>query len=379
MEKYTLQGMHCANCAKKLEARLQQLQNGEKVRLNFTDKVLYIPKDIDINAVKKIVNAEKVLLDTPVASTNTNESQQHNHSSEEKGKHHHHHHHVNPGEQASKNMQLVFVLNLFFSLAEFVFGVLFNSAAILSDAVHDLGDSLSIGLAWGFQKISIKEANEKYSFGHRRFSLLGALTTSIVLMVGSVLVVVHSVPLLFNPEPVNSQGMFWMAIIAIGINGFATWLMGRGSSANERVLSLHMLEDVLGWAGVLIVSVVLRYQEWYILDPLLSIGIALFILSRTIPNFLSSANVFLESVPKDVDIHQLDQKIRGIKNVHGVSHLHMWSIDGEENAFAVTVYVSTEDVNEFESIREQIRLLLKNNNVTHSTIEVVVDMEKLIH
>ena len=375
MEEYSLQGLHCANCAKKMEARLQQLQHGEKIHLNFTDKVLHVPKDVDVNAVKKIVSADKVLLETSFASVNKEESHQHHNEKN----HHHPHHHMNHGEDASKNMLLVFMLNLLFSLAEFVFGVLFNSAAILSDAVHDLGDSLSIGLAWMFQKISTKEANEKYSFGHRRFSLLGALTTSVVLMLGSTLVIIHSVPLLFNPQPVNSQGMFWLAIVAIGINGFATWLMSKGSSANEKVLSLHMLEDVLGWAGVLIVSIVLRYREWYILDPLLSIGIALFILTKTIPNFLRSANVFLESVPAGVDIHQLDEKIREIDYVHGVSHLHMWSIDGEENAFAVTVYVATEDVNEFENIREQIRLLLKDSNVTHSTIEVVVDIEKLIH
>lgn len=373
MEKYTLQGMHCANCAKKLEARLQQLQDGEKVHLNFTEQALYVPENMDVNAVKKIVSAEKIFLENSVASLNKQDSQHHH---EKKG--HHHHHHMNTGETASKNMRLVFVLNLLFSLAEFVFGALFNSAAILSDAVHDLGDSLSIGLAWLFQKISTKEANEKYSFGHRRFSLLGALTTSVVLMLGSALVIIHSVPLLFNPQTVNSQGMFWLAIVAIGINGFATWLMSKGSSANEKVLSLHMLEDVLGWAGVLIVSIVLRYREWYILDPLLSIGIALFILIKTIPNFLSSANVFLESVPEGVDIQELDKAIRSIRYVHGVSHLHMWSIDGEENAFAVTVYVSTEDVTEFETIREEIRLLLKENNVTHSTIEIVVDMDKLI-
>ena len=374
MEKYKLQGMHCANCAKKLEARLQQLQDGEKVHLNFTEQVLYVPENMNINAVKKIVSAEKIFLENSAASLNKQDSQHHH---EKKGRHHHHHH-VNTGEKASKNMQLVFVLNLLFSLAEFIFGALFNSAAILSDAVHDLGDSLSIGLAWLFQKISTKEANEKYSFGHRRFSLLGALTTSVVLMLGSILVIIHSVPLLFNPQTVNSQGMFWLAIVAIGINGFATWLMSKGSSANEKVLSLHMLEDVLGWAGVLIVSIVLRYREWYILDPLLSIGIALFILIKTFPNFLSSANVFLESVPEGVDIQKLDKAIRSIRYVHGVSHLHMWSIDGEENAFAVTVYVSTENVTEFETIREEIRLLLKENNVTHSTIEVVVDMDQLI-
>ena len=374
MEKYKLQGMHCANCAKKMEAKLQALPQGEKIHVNFTDNVLYLPEKVDITAVKKVVGSEKVLLD----SFSDTKPHQKTHQHDEKHSHGHHHHGLNEGEKASKNMQVVFGLNLMFSIAEFIFGALFNSAAILSDAVHDLGDSLSIGLAWIFQKISTKEANDKYSFGHRRFSLLGALTTSVVLIIGSILVIIHSVPLLFDPQPVNSQGMFWLAIIAIAINGFATWLMSKGTSANEKVLSLHMLEDVLGWLGVLIVGIVLNYRDWYILDPLLSIGIASFILSRTVPNFLESANVFLESVPKDVDIKWLNEEIHKLPYIHSVSHLHIWSIDGEENAFAVTVYVSTTNVNDFDAIREQIRMLLKEYNVTHSTIEVVADIEEIV-
>lgn len=374
MEKYRLQGMHCANCAKKMEAKLQSLPQGEKIHINFTNNVLYVSEKVDLAAVKKVVGSEKVLLD----SFSDAKSHQKVHQHDETHNGHHHHHAVSEGEKASKNMQLVFGLNLLFSIAEFIFGALFNSAAILSDAVHDLGDSLSIGLAWIFQKISTKEANDKYSFGHRRFSLLGALTTSVVLIIGSFLVIIHSVPLLFDPQPVNSQGMFWLAIAAIAINGFATWLMSKGSSANEKVLSLHMLEDVLGWLGVLVVGIVLNYRNWYILDPLLSIAIASFILSRTVPNFLESAKVFLESVPKDVDIKWLNEAIGKLPYVHAVSHLHIWSIDGEENAFAVTVYVSTKNVDEFDAIREQIRILLKEYNVTHSTIEVVADIEEII-
>ena len=375
MEKYKLQGMHCANCAKKMEAKLQALPQGEKIYISFRDSVLYVPETVDIKAVKKVVGFDKVLLDSFSESDHHNahhQSEKHSHG------HHHHHHALNDGKEASKNMQLVFGLNLLFSIAEFIFGAVFNSAAILSDAVHDLGDSLSIGLAWVFQKISTKEANAKYSFGHRRFSLLGALTTSVVLIIGSILVILHSVPLLFDPQPVNSKGMFWLAIVAIAINGFATWLMSKGSSANEKVLSLHMLEDVLGWLGVLIVGVVLNYRDWYILDPLLSIAIATFILSRTLPNFLESANVFLESVPKDVDIKWLNEEIRKLPYVHAVSHLYIWSIDGQENAFAVTVYVSTTNTEDFDTIREQIRLLVKEYNVTHSTIEVVTDMKELV-
>lgn len=367
MKEYHLQGVHCANCAKRLEAQLQKLPHGDKSRLNFSTATLHLPEEVDIRAAKKILNADKVMMN---AKPKTVHEPQHSHG---------HHHHVTDSEKASGKMKIVFLLNLVFAAGEIVFGILFNSAAILSDAVHDFGDAMSIGLAWAFQKISTKEANEKYSFGHRRFSLLGALSTSIVLIVGSTLMIFRSVPLLFNPEPVHSQGMLWVAIAAIAINGFATWLLSSGASANEKVLTLHLLEDVLGWVGVLIVSIILRFQDWYFLDPLLSIVIAGFILSQAIPSFFKIANIFLESVPEEVDIKQIEQAIYDIKDVHGVSHLHIWSIDGQENAFAVTVYVSTEDVKQFEDIRESIRMLLKENNVTHSTIEIVSDLERLIH
>lgn len=376
METYHLHGVHCANCAKRLEAQLRQLPYGDKIRLNFTTEMLYLPKEVNLTNVKKILNADKIMLD----KFSPHETEEASHHHEQGDSHHaHHHSHLNKGEQASAKMKAVFALNALFAVAEFIFGILFNSAAILSDAVHDLGDSLSIGLAWFFQKISNKEANEKYSFGHRRFSLLGALSTSVVLVAGSVLMIVRSFPLLFNPKPVHHQGMFWVAIAAIAINGFATWLLSSGSSTNEKVLSLHMLEDVLGWVGVLVVSIILRYREWYFLDPLLSIAIAIFILTRTIPGFLSIAKVFLESVPEDIDIQQVEQAIYAIDEVHAVSHLHIWSIDGEENAFAVTVYVSAEEVDQFENIREEIRQLVKGHNVTHSTIEIVSDPEEVVN
>lgn len=253
--------------------------------------------------------------------------------------------------------------------------MLFNSAAILSDAVHDLGDSLSVGLALIFQKISTKEANERYSFGHRRFSLLGALITSVILIGGSILVIINSIPLLVDPQPVNSRGMFRLSIIAIVINGYAAWIISKGTSKNEKVLNLHMLEDVLGWVGVLIVSIVLNFTDWFILDPILSILIASYILSKAIPNLLENGSIFLEAVPKEVNIEELEKKIKQLPNVHAVSHFHMWSIDGEENAVIVTIYVDTEDSKKHEYIKEEIRYLIKDANVTHSTIEIVVDTE----
>ena len=160
----------------------------------------------------------------------------HDHSHDHHGHSHDHNHghdvDFSSGDKASRNMKTVFFINIIFSALEFFFGVLFNSAAILSDAVHDLGDAISIGLAWFFQKISTREANEEYSFGHQRFSSLGALITGTVLLVGSAILIINTVPQLFNPQPVNYEGMFWLAIFAIAANGYSAWLISKGSSAN---------------------------------------------------------------------------------------------------------------------------------------------------
>lgn len=386
MKNYAVQGLHCANCAKSMEAQLHQLNNGETIRLNYSTNRIYLPEEIDMEAVKKILLSDKVLIlendqsDTKQISE-TKHDHDHSTSGNKKKDHHHSHNHVHDYSGSNKsvrNIKMVFILNLTFSVAEFICGVLFNSAAILSDAVHDLGDSLSVGLALIFQKISTKEANERYSFGHRRFSLLGALITSVILVGGSILVIINSIPILFDPQPVNSRGMFWLSIAAIGVNGFAAWIISKGTSKNEKVLNLHMIEDVLGWVGVFIVSIVLNFTDWFILDPILSILISSYILSKAIPNLLENVAIFLEAVPKGVDIKAIEKNIKLIPAVHAVSHFHMWSIDGEENAVSVTVYVDTVDTKKQEQIKEKIRYLIKDANVTHSTIEIVVDEEFLL-
>lgn len=292
-------------------------------------------------------------------------------------KHEHHSHSSSENNQTVKNIGIVFLLNLVFSGLEFFFGFIFNSSAILSDAVHDLGDSVSVGLSFFFQKYSTKESNDKFSFGYQRFSLLGALITAIVLLAGSFLVAFRSFPLLFDPEPVNTTGMLWLSIFAIGINGYAAWLMSRGKSQNESFLNLHMLEDVLGWIGVLIASIVMQFTDLYILDPLLSIGIAIYIFVQAVPKFYNTLTVFLEGVPKGIDLNKLEQQILDIEEIEDFSHFHFWSIDGEENAFSVTLLISTEQIEHAQRIKEQVRNQLQDYNVTHSTIELVTDRAHL--
>lgn len=274
------------------------------------------------------------------------------------------------GHASTQNIKLAFFVNLLFSIGEFIGGFLINSVAIMSDAVHDLGDSISLGLSWFLQKFSNKERDERFSFGYKRFSLLGALINSFVLIAGSIFIISEAVPLLFNPEHSNAKGMFWFAIAGVLLNGFAAFRLHKGKSVNEGVLSWHLLEDVLGWVAVLIASIVLLFKDIHILDPILSLAIAIFILVNVIRNLIKTMKIFLEGVPKGINIEEVQSKIENIQGVHSVSSLYIWSIDGEENALNAHLYVIGNHLSDSHAIKESVREITSDLNITHSTIEL---------
>ena len=180
----------------------------------------------------------------------------------------HHHSHSNGTNIA--NIKIAFFLNLFFTVFEIIGGYLTNSVAIAADALHDFGDSLSLGLSWFLEKYSLKGRSQKFSYGYRRFSLLSALINSLVLIIGSAFVLWHTIPRLFHPQSVNVKGMLLLAIGGILINGIAVLkIRNKNNSLNEKTVSWHLLEDVLGWVAVLIISIVNSFKEIAILDPLL--------------------------------------------------------------------------------------------------------------
>ncbi|MDR0920828.1 MAG: cation diffusion facilitator family transporter [Lactobacillales bacterium] len=288
--------------------------------------------------------------------------------------HNHHDHDHSHGAVASKNITIVFVLNIFFAALEFVFGVLFNSTAVLSDAVHDTGDAVAIGLAWFFQKFSLKKEDDAFTLGYQRFSLLGAVITSVILITGSAIVITESIPRLLHPEPVQAYGMFWLAIFAVIMNGFGAWLLSRGQSRNESILNLHMLEDVLGWVGVLIVSIVMHFAKVYWLDPLLSLGIALFILSKALPKFVGTIRILLEGTPENVDFEKLLRELEALPTVRAVTQLCIWSIDGEDNAAMLHIMLPKGASN--VQAKEDVRDVLHKNHVEFSAIEIDTSNEE---
>lgn len=232
--------------------------------------------------------------------------------------------------KSSRNMTIAFLLNFSFAIIEFIFGLLFHSSAVLADAIHDTGDALAIGLSTLFEKISTKKEDRNYTLGYKRYSLLGALLTSVILLIGSTLVIVENVPKLFAPEKVNYDGMLILGIVAIAVNTAASRVVSHGHSHNESILSLHFLEDILGWLAVIGVSIILRFTDWYFLDPLLSLVIAGFILSKALPKFWENIQIFLDHVPSDVDLSQLYREIAVLENVRAITQLNVWTTDGLE-------------------------------------------------
>ena len=263
---------------------------------------------------------------------------------------------------------LSFFLNLSYAIVEFIAGGVFGSSAVLADSVHDLGDAVAIGVSAVLETISNREEDSQYTLGYKRFSLLGALITAVILMTGSVFVILENTTKLFNPQPVNDEGILWLGIIAVTINVLASLVVRKGKTKNESILSLHFLEDTLGWVAVILMAIILRFTDWYILDPLLSLVISFFILSKAIPRFWSTLKIFLDAVPEGVDIEQVRSDLEQLEYVASVNQLNLWTMDGlEKNAI---VHVCLEQVKHMEVCKESIRDLLKERGFQNVTIEV---------
>lgn len=273
-------------------------------------------------------------------------------------------------DNSSARISWAFFLNVGFTIIEFVGGILTNSTAIMADAVHDLGDSLSIGLAWILAKLGNRPASQNFSYGYKRLSLLGSLINGIVLIAGSAWVLYQSIPRLFDPEMPVTEGMLALSIFGIAVNGFAAFKLSKGKTLNEKVLNWHLLEDVLGWVAVFIVSVVLMFVEWPILDPILAIGFTLFILFNVIRNVGTTLKLFLQGVPDKNLARKIERKLKDVQEFQRFHHLHLWSLDGEHHV--LTVHIELEADVSLEDQRDLKRRLsqeLAEFDLSHTTVE----------
>ena len=276
------------------------------------------------------------------------------------------HNHSHSHDHENGNIGMAFFLNFSFTIIEIIGGILTNSIAIMSDAVHDFGDSLSLALAWYFQKKSQKNGNNKYTYGYKRYSLVGAVITSIVLVTGSVYILSEAAARLFAPQETNAAGMLALAILGIAANGIGVLKTRKANSINERVVSLHLLEDVLGWAAILVGSIVMHFTGFTILDPILSVGIALFVLFNVFRNIQQIIPIFLQCTPTGIDREHIIEKLKGIEEVYDVHDLHIWALDERTNV--LTTHIVTKQTPS-AGLKGNLRLFFEHEGIQHPTIE----------
>lgn len=281
--------------------------------------------------------------------------------------HGHHHHHGG----ASRNILTALALNASFAVIELIGGLLTQSVAIMADAVHDLGDSLALGLAWYFERAADRKSDKHFSYGYRRLSLLSAVLTAAFLVVASVFMIAQAIPRLMNPIQPNTTGMLGLAVLGIAVNGYAAWRMQHGSTMNERVLSWHLIEDVLGWVAVLVVSVVMRFVDLPILDPILCLVFTSFIIFGVLKSFRQTVHLFLQGTPAGLDVGKMSDEIRAIPEVCDIHDVHVWSLDGESHVLTLHAVVPpTTDLAGAARVIDKIRGIVATHGNIHVTVEI---------
>lgn len=268
--------------------------------------------------------------------------------------------------KTERNILAAFILNLSFAVFEFFGGAFTGSVAIVSDAVHDLGDAASIGLSFFLERKSKKQPDETHTYGYTRYSVLGSVITTVILLLGSAAVIFNAVKRFFNPVEINYSGMLAFAVIGVFVNLFAAWFTHKGDSLNQKAVNLHMLEDVLGWLVVLVGAVVMKFTDFAVIDPLMSIAVAVFILVNAVKNLKTATDLFVEKTPHNISVKEIEAHLCEIGGVQGVHHIHVWSTDGCRNL--ATMHIVTDC--DHHEIKEKVRAELKEHGIDHCTLEL---------
>ncbi|MBK9275260.1 MAG: cation transporter [Flavobacteriales bacterium] len=283
---------------------------------------------------------------------------------------HHAHPHGHVHADGARALRTAFLINLAFTGVEVAGGWWTGSIAVLTDALHDAGDCLVLGTAWWLQRVALKGRDAQYSYGYGRFSMLGGWLTSLVLIAGAVGMLVVSVPKVLHPEAPHTTGMIGIALFGLAMNGLAAWRLHAGSTLNERGAYLHLLEDVLGWAAVLVGAVLIHFTGWVVLDPLLSVGISGYILFNAVGTLRRGTAILMQHVPEGIDLAAVRERLLAIPHVRDLHDQHTWSLDGSFVVHTVHLVVADVEHREALDIKCRAREVLRALGIHHATIEL---------
>ncbi len=274
--------------------------------------------------------------------------------------------------KTEKNILAAFILNFTFSIFEFLGGTICGSVAIISDSIHDMGDAMIIGVSYFLEKKSRKKPDEKYTYGYIRYSVMGSMITTLILLLGSAMVICNAVMRIISPVEINYNGMIIFAIFGAAVNFLAAYFTREGDSLNQKAVNLHMLEDVLGWVVVLIGAIFMRFTDIAIIDPIMSICVAVFILVNALKNLKEVLDLFLEKAPYNISIDEIKHHILDIEGVLDVHHIHIRSLDGYSNS--ATMHIVTDE--EPKEIKAKIKEELREHGINHATLELETSDEE---
>ncbi|MDG0816352.1 cation diffusion facilitator family transporter [Bdellovibrio svalbardensis] len=270
-------------------------------------------------------------------------------------------------------MRFAFVLNLSFAIIELVGGIMTNSVAILSDALHDFGDALAMVIAITMEKLSHRSSDQHFSYGYRRFSTLGAIITGVILILGSVFILIEAAPRLIHPQQPQADGMLALAFLGVAVNGYAAFRVSKGTSLNERMLMWHMIEDVAGWVLVLIGAIVMKFFDVPQVDAGLAIALSLWILYNVFRNLKDAMRVFLMATPAGASVDEVSAEIKKLDQVEDVHHAHLWSLDGENHVLSAHVVLNSEArIEDMQNVKLKIKDLVKKYGIIEATIETEI-------
>lgn len=295
-------------------------------------------------------------------------------------KHKHTHTHIYKSQRdfskhdAEKGIKTAFFLNTIFVFVEFFGGLFTNSFAVISDAVHDFGDCIAIACAWFFERRSKKKPDDKYTYGYRRYSLVSAAITSLILVCGSAVVIFGAVERFKEPAEVHGLGMLLLAVLGIIINGVAVIKTSKGKGANEKAIKLHLLEDVLSWVTVLVGGFFVYFLKWNFVDIIISLVIAVYLLVQSIIDLVEVFEILLEKVPEDFSVADYKDALSELPGVSDIHHLHVWTFEGEKIMATVHVRIpESADMQIYKEIKKSIEKLSWELGVDHLTVQLDVD------
>lgn len=274
--------------------------------------------------------------------------------------------------KSQKRILTAFVLNLIFAVFEFIGGTLTGSVAIISDSVHDFGDSISIGISYILEERSKKEPDEKYTFGYSRYSVLGSLIMTVILIIGSVFVIIHACDRIIHPTEIDYNGMILFAVFGVCVNLIASIATRGDGSLNQQAVSLHMFEDVLGWGVVLLGGILMKFTDITYIDPIMSVGVAIFLLIHAFKHFKEICDIFFEKTPHGIDLSELKHHLNEIDGVLDVHHFHVRTLDGVNHVATLHIVTSSDPATVKKAVKEE----LSEHGISHTTVEIETPEEE---